>query len=101
MFPRFERTMDRCCQALVSKLETPDPSLSLIGLHRCHNVAYFNSPTEGRPTNLARSRMSSWSSVFCVADNTVNFYVKKSNQIAASDRFRHDHAGENIPFVWH
>ena len=34
------------------------------------------SPTEGRPTNLARSRMSSWSCVFCVAGKNVNFYAK-------------------------
>ena len=58
-----------------------------------------NSPTEGRPTNLARSRMSSWSSVFCVAGKNVNFYVKKSNQVAASGRS--NHAKKNVSFVWH
>ena len=59
------------------------------------------SPTEGRPTNLAKSRISSWSGVFCVAGKDVNFYTKKSNQVTASGRFRLDHARKNIPFVWH
>ena len=49
------------------------------------------SPTEGRPTNIARSRMSSWSGVFCMARKNKNFYAQKSNQVAASGRFRHDH----------
>ena len=30
----------------------------------------------------------------------MNFYAKKSNQVAASGRFRQDHAGKNIFFVW-
>ena len=41
----------------------------------------FYSLTNGRLTNLARSQMSSWSGVFCVARKDVNFYAKKSNQI--------------------
>ena len=28
----------------------------------------------------------------------MNFYAAKSNQVASSGRFRHDHARENIPF---
>ena len=56
-----------------------------------------NSPTKGRPNNLARSLISSWSGVFCVAGKNVNFYAKKSNQVAASGRFRHDHAGRTSP----
>ena len=38
---------------------------------------------------------------FYVARKNVNFSVKKSNQVTASGRFRHDHARKNIPFVWH
>ena len=30
----------------------------------------------------------------CVAGKNVNFYAKKSNQVAGSGRFRHDHAVE-------
>ena len=46
------------------------------------------------------SRASSWSGVLCVVGKNVNFYAKKSSQVAASGRFRHDHAGKNISFVW-
>ena len=28
----------------------------------------------------------------------MDFYAKKSNQVAASDRFRYDHVRKNIPF---
>ena len=38
---------------------------------------------------------------FCVAGKNVNFYAKKSSQVAASGRFRHDHARKSIRFVWH
>ena len=38
--------------------------------------------------------------VFCVLGKHVNFYAKKSNQVAASGSFGHDHAIKNIPFVW-
>ena len=49
---------------------------------------------------LSPSQTSSWSGVLCVAGKNVDFYVKTSNQVAALGRFRHDHAGKNIPFVW-
>ena len=29
------------------------------------------------------------------------FLCKKFNQVAASGKFRHDHARKNILFVWH
>ena len=41
--------------------------------------------------------MSSWSGVFCVAGKNVNFYAKKSNKVAASGRFIHDHARKTSP----
>ena len=36
MFPRFERTMDCCCQVLVSKLETLDAiTFTQLFLNKC------------------------------------------------------------------
>ena len=37
----------------------------------------------------------------CVAEKDVNFYARKSSQVAASVGFGKDRAITNIPFVWH
>ena len=70
----------------------------------CTMSEYYFFPVNRRSKGglliLSPSRTSSWSGVLCVAGKNVNFYVKKSNQVAASGRFRYDHAGKNIPFVW-
>ena len=57
------------------------------------------SPTEGRLRNLVTFSNKQLERRLCVAGKNVNFYVKKSNQVAASGKFRHHHAGL-IPFVW-
>ena len=67
-------------------------------LNSCNSCIY--SRPKGGFLILWPSQTSSWSGVLCVAGKNVNFYAKKSNQVAASGGFRHNHQRKNIPFVW-
>ena len=67
-----------------------------------HNIINIHlSPTEGRPTTIPYRGNISNEAAGAVEGKNVNFYAKRSNQVAVLGRFRHDHARKNIPFVWY